>query len=271
MNGKTRICVGRESMKAKCLEINEIAVQYYHSQLLGDNGCKGMECLKICGLDRDTIDKFGIGFAADLSGTGLIDHLKRLGYTDAEINDSGLFVKHNSRLAGRPETEYVDMFIDDIIIPIVNESGHTVGLYAQEIGGNGMDFFSATKPYSDLRKALFGINIAIRSNVDYLIACYGIMDAILMHQAGFDMTVSFPGIEEATFQAETIKKFTKKIILCMGSVEYETEWMKDVTDILERDGIRVERADISPHTDATELITKAGADEMAKRILAIAD
>lgn len=252
-------------------EMNEAAGRYYHSLLLSDSGRKGMEYLKSYGLSRDTIDKFGIGFAADISGYGLIDHLKRLGYTNDEINDSGLVVKYNTRLARRPEIEYVDMFINEIIFSVVNEKGHTVGIYGHDMEEPWPDVFSNTRPYSYLRKALFGINIAKRSNADHMIVCHGVMDTILMHQAGFDMTVSFPGIEESAFQAETIKDFTSKIILCVGPREYEKEWTEDVISILERDGVQIICADISPFNDATDLITKAGADEMIKRIRVATD
>ncbi len=246
--------------------INEDASRYYHLQLLGEYGFKGMDYLKPYGLDIDTIEKFGIGFAADVSGIGLINYLKKNGYTEDEISYSGLVAKINTKLEERPDCDDVDMFINEIVLPIIDESGLTVGLYAQEIEEDGFDEFSVSRPYSNLRKALYGINYAVHSGEDYLIVCYGVMDTLLMHQAGFDMTVSFPGIEEAAFQAGNIKSFTEKIVLCVDPSEYEMEWVEDVVQILEEDGIRISYADISPYKNAAELIINAGAMEMKKRI-----
>ena len=246
-------------------KMNEDAGRYYHAQLLGENGSKGMDYLKSYCLDEDTIDKFGIGFAADVSGIGLIDHLKKLGYTEEEIHWSGLVVKYNTRIKKKPDSEVVDMFIDAIVLPVVDEYGITVGLYAEDIE-DGSNDFSISRPYANLKKALYGINIATHSEADYLIVCHGVMDTLLMHQAGFDMTVSFPGIEEAVFQAEHLKDHTRKVVLCIDPFDYEMEWVEDVISILKEDGIEIYRADISPYRNASELINRAGAEEMKKRI-----
>ena len=108
--------------------------------------------------------------------------------------------------------------------------------------------------------------MAAHSKEDYLIVCYGVMDTLLMHQVGFDNTVSFPGIEEAAFQVETVKNFAQRIVFCVNTSECETKCISYVISILERDGIQICYADTSPYKNAAELINNAGFEEMKKRI-----
>ncbi|MCR5788672.1 MAG: hypothetical protein K6G83_02180 [Lachnospiraceae bacterium] len=166
--------MNKDDKRNLTFRINEDASKYYHLKLLGEDGFKGMEYLKPYCLDMDTIVKFGIGFAADISGVGLTDHLKKLGYTEDEISYSGLVAKFNTKLEKRPECEDVDRFINDIILPIVDESGLIIGLYARDIE-DGTDDFSVSRPYSNLKKALYGINIAVHTGEDYLIVCDGVI------------------------------------------------------------------------------------------------
>ena len=162
------------------------AARYFHSQLYAPVGAEGLQYAQKRGMPKGTLTKFGIGFAPN-TWNGLCDAMRAKGYTDQELKDAGLVSEKNGRI--------YDRFRNRLMFPIIDTRGNIIGF-----GGRVMD--DSTPKYLNSpetlifnkRKNLFGLNLAKKSKLGYLILVEGYMDAIALHQYGFDCAVASLGL-----------------------------------------------------------------------------
>ena len=71
-------------------------------------------------MPKSVLTRFGIGYAPD-SWSALVDALRKKGYTDQELRDSGLVTisKKNGNL--------FDRFRDRLMFPIIDVRGNVIG------------------------------------------------------------------------------------------------------------------------------------------------
>ena len=171
----------QERLWALCKE----AARYFHAQLYSEAGAQGLAYAQKRGMPKSTLTTFGIGFAPD-SWNGLVMAMKAKGYTEQELKDAGLVSEKGGRI--------YDRFRNRLMFPIIDVRGNIIGF-----GGRVMD--DSTPKYLNSpetvifnkRKNLFALNIARKSKLGYLILVEGYMDAIALHQYGFDCAVASLG------------------------------------------------------------------------------
>ena len=239
----------QERLWALCKE----AARYFHTQLYSDAGAQGLAYAQKRGMPKSTLTTFGIGFAPD-SWNGLITAMKAKGYTEQELKDAGLVSEKGGRI--------YDRFRNRLMFPIIDVRGNIIGF-----GGRVMD--DSTPKYLNSpetvifnkRKNLFALNLARKSKLGYLILVEGYMDAIALHQYGFDCAVASLGTSLTEEHATLISRYVEQVVLIYDGDEAGQRATKRAIPILERAGIRVKVLQMKDAKDPDEFLKKFGADK----------
>ncbi len=142
------------------------------------------------GFSDTTITTFKIGYAPP-GWTHMLDHLKTLGYSEADVIEVGLALKNED--SGR----VYDRFRNRLIIPIRDERGRVIGFGARALAAedNPKYLNSPQTALFDKSRTLFGLDTAKTSirESEVAVIVEGYMDAIQAHQAGFKNVVAQMG------------------------------------------------------------------------------
>ena len=241
------------------LDINKEAAKYYYYQLRSPNGQKGMEYFRGRKLSDETMQRFGLGFS-NVTSDDLVQHLRKLGYKDAQIIEAGL-ASHDEKFGTH------DKFWNRVMFPIQDASQKVIGFGGRVLGDGKPKYLNSPEtPIFDKSRNLFGLNYAKNSRAGYMIICEGYMDVIAMHQAGFTMAVASLGTAFTTGQAMILKRYTDEVILSYDSDEAGTKAALRGIGILKEAGLKGKVLNLKPYKDPDEFIKNEGRDAFEERI-----
>ena len=247
-----------QSKKQRLMAINKRAATYYYACLRSPAGETGLRYLKSRGVDEETARSFGLGFAPP-SG-GLIACLKKEGYSDEEIRDSGLAVMNEKY--GMSEK-----FWNRVIFPIMNISNKVVGFGGRVMGDGKPKYLNSPETaVFEKSRHLYGLNVARSARTDSLILCEGYMDVISMHQAGFKQAVASLGTAFTTSHASLLSRYAKSVLLLYDSDDAGVTAALRAIPICNEVGIVSRVVDLKPYKDPDEFIKNLGAEEFRKRL-----
>jgi DNA primase len=250
--------------KTRIYEANKEAARFFHHSLMAEGGKDALGYLKNRGLTQTTIKRFGIGYAPD-SWNALYDLLKSKGFTDEELEIAFLCKK------GKNGKMY-DIFRNRIVFPLISVMGDVLGFSARRLNENDERKYVNTSdtPVFKKSKFVFALNMAKAHNASELIMCEGCVDAVALHQAGFDGAVATLGTAITPEQSRTLAKYTKKIYLCYDSDAAGQTAAEKGIKLLTQLGISSKVIKLTGAKDPDEYIKKYGADSFRK-VLSSAD
>ncbi len=237
--------------------LHKEAARFYHSQLYAPIGANALQYAAGRGMPKSILTKFGIGYAPD-SWTALVDWLRVKGYTDQELRDSGLVT------VSRKNGNLFDRFRDRLMFPIIDVRGNVIGFGGRIM--NDKDKSAAKYLNSpetlifNKRKNLFALNLAKKSKLGYLILVEGYMDAIALHQFGFDCAVASLGTALTEDGANLLARYTEQVVLIYDGDEAGQNATKRAIPILEKAGLQVKVLQMRDAKDPDEFLKKFGAD-----------
>ena len=229
------------------------AARFFNAQLYQPAGERGLAYAQRRGMPKSTLTKFGIGFAPD-AWTALTDAMRRKGYTDQELIDAGLVSQKGDRI--------YDRFRNRLMFPIIDVRGNVIGF-----GGRVMD--DSTPKYLNSpetvifnkRKNLFALNLAKKTKLPYLILVEGYMDAVALHQYGFDCAVASLGTSLTEDHAALLTRYTEQVMLIYDGDEAGQRATRRAIPMLEKAGLRVKVLRMKGAKDPDEFLKKFGADQ----------
>ncbi|HXJ46157.1 MAG TPA: DNA primase [Candidatus Dormibacteraeota bacterium] len=194
--------------RAVLVEMHREAQWYFVKQLEGTlEGKAARAYLEDRGMDKDTISRFGIGYAPS-GGDLLLRHLK-IKYSEKLLVESGLISRDQS---GR----LFDRFRRRITFPIANESAKIVAFGARALGDDQPKYLNSPEtPIYSKSNVLYHLDRAKDSlrRQDFAILVEGYMDAIAVARAGFGNVVASCGTALAESQIKLLGRFTKRVIV----------------------------------------------------------
>ena len=191
-------------------EINAKAARFFYNSL-GIRNNKGLAYFKKRGLSRDTIIKFGLGYAP-ASGTALTDYLRNEGVSDEDMIKLGLAIKGKNGL--------YDRFRDRVIFPIINTQDKVIGFGGRAIGDVKPKYLNSPESEIFLKKNnLFGLNFTKNeiSSEGRAIIVEGYMDVISLYQSGVRNVAASLGTALTDNQARLLCRYSKNIVLSYDS------------------------------------------------------
>jgi DNA primase len=195
--------------RAVLVEMHREAQSFFVKQLEGTaEGKVARAYLEDRGLDKDTISKFGIGYAPS-GGDALLCHLK-IKYPEKLLSESGLISRDQS--GGR----LFDRFRRRITFPISNESSKIVAFGARALGDDQPKYLNSPEtPIYSKSNVLYHLDRAKEQlrRQDFAILVEGYMDAIAVARAGFTNVVASCGTALAEPQIKLLGRFTKRVIV----------------------------------------------------------
>ncbi len=235
--------------------LSKEAARFFVSQLYAPAGEEGLRYAQKRGMTRKTLTRFGIGFAPD-SWNSLVDAMLAKGYTEQELKDAGLVSvsQKNGRI--------FDRFRNRLMFPIIDVRGNVIGF-----GGRVMD--NSTPKYLNSpetvifnkRKNLFALNIAKKTKLGYMILVEGYMDAIALHQYGFDCAVASLGTSLTEEHAVLLSRYTDQVMLIYDGDDAGQNATRRAIPMLEKAGLQVKVLQMRDAKDPDEFLKKFGADK----------
>ena len=191
------------------VEMHREAQMFFVKQLEGTlEGKAARAYLEDRGLDKDTITRFGIGYAPS-GGDALLRHLKPK-YNEKLLVESGLVSRDQN--GGR----LFDRFRRRITFPISNESGKIVAFGARALGDDMPKYLNSPEtPIYSKSNVLYHMDRAKDAlrRQDFAILVEGYMDAIAVARAGISNVVASCGTSLAEPQIKLLGRFTRRVIV----------------------------------------------------------
>ena len=237
--------------------LHKEAARFFYQQLYAPVGQKALAYAQGRGMTKTTLTRFGIGYAPD-SWTDLTDALRKKGYTDQELRDSGLVT------VSRKNGNLFDRFRDRLMFPIIDVRGNVIGFGGRIMSNQDKSAAKYLNSPETLifnkRKNLFALNLAKKSKLGYLILVEGYMDAIALHQYGFDCAVASLGTALTEDGATLLSKYTDQVVLIYDGDAAGQNATQRAIPILERAGLQVKVLQMRDAKDPDEFLKKFGAD-----------
>jgi len=237
--------------------LHKEAARFFHSQLYAPIGASALQYAAGRGMPKSILTKFGIGYAPD-SWTNLVDYLRSKNYTDQELRDSGLVT------VSRKNGNLFDRFRNRLMFPIIDVRGNVIGFGGRIMNNadkNAAKYLNSPETLIfNKRKNLFALNLAKKSKLGYLILVEGYMDAIALHQYGFDCAVASLGTALTEDGANLLSRYTDQVVLIYDGDEAGQNATQRAIPILEKAGLQVKVLKMRDAKDPDEYLKKFGAD-----------
>ena len=190
--------------------VSEFAQKFFVNNLLHtDEGRNlGLAYLHSRGLDDETIERFGLGWAPS-GRTALTDAALAEGYKAEYLVEAGLAIQYDD---GR----VVDRFHERAMFPLHSLAGRVIAYSGRTLRSDSEVAKYVNSPETPIyvkSRALYGIWLAKGdiSKADKCLLAEGNVDVVSMHQLGLRNVVASCGTSLTEEQIRIIKKFTNNI------------------------------------------------------------
>lgn len=204
------------NQKQRLTAINQYAADFYQYLLEKHSlGEKARHYLKNRKVNLKTAKHFYLGYAPR-SWDSLIKYLRKKGYSNQEVLDTGLIVKNT-------QGKIYDRFRSRLMFPLTDLRGNILGFSGRVMdqvtkGGTEMKYVNTpeTAIYHK-RENLFGLFQAkstIRDKNEIMLV-EGEFDAILAHQNGYKQTVAIKGSALTQDHLRVVKRLTNRLTFAL--------------------------------------------------------
>jgi DNA primase len=243
--------------KARILEMNRTAAKFWAEQLLLNEFPQTY--LRNRGLTPGTIRRFGIGWAENSWDT-LRKYMKGKGYADEEMHEGSLLVRNDKT------GSFYDKFRGRIMFPIIDKRRNVIGFGGRATTPEEEPKYlnSSETAAFQKRNNLFALNFAKDAKKGKLILCEGYMDAIALHQAGFDNAVATLGTAITDAQARLMKQFADEVTVSYDADEAGQKACLKAVNVLSKAGVNTKVLHMTGAKDPDEYIKNFGKEHFAE-------
>ena len=242
--------------RSRLLEINRYAARYFYEQLnekTPEAAAARRYWKEKRGLSDAAIRRFGLGYAPEDFG-GLLHYLRRRGFTEPELESSGL-IKRSAK------GNLYDIFRHRVMVPIIDVRGNIIAFGGRVLDDSKPKYINSpeTMVYHKSR-TLFALNIAKKSTSKRFILCEGYMDVISMHEAGFDTAVCACGTALTPEQVKLLSEYAEEVVLSYDSDEAGQKATERSLGLFANSPVKVSVLKIPGAKDPDEFIRTYGRD-----------
>jgi DNA primase len=264
------------ALREALLKMHEIAAVYFQEQLAGPAGGRARQQLRDRGVNDQTIEQLGIGYAPP-ARDGLKTRLAAQGFSPALLVQSGLVVQRDSESTGSGSPQgaardgnFVDRFRNRLMIPICRDTGSIVAF-----GGRAMEADQVPKYLNSPETAiyskgrtLYGLHLskaAIRK-LGYAVMVEGYFDYAQVHQTQAAPAVASSGTALTPAQAQLLRRFTTRIVLSFDPDAAGQGAAVRSCELLVAEGFDVNVLTLNRGEDPDTFIRRNGPDAYRERL-----
>lgn len=205
---------GNQKQDNKLYDIYELSQKFYQNNINTPKGKKARTYLQERVISDEIIKEFGIGLALEERDV-LSQLLIKKSYDINDILKSGLIIKNENGIS--------DVYRNRIMFPLWDLSGRIVGYSGRIYNGEDTSKYINTKETELFKKSelLYNYHRAkdhARTS-QTVIVMEGFMDVIRAHTIGINNAIATMGTAMSKYQANSIKRIAKKVILCFDGDE----------------------------------------------------
>ena len=239
------------------VKIHEIALAYFREQLAAPAGARWREyLLKDRGLTEQTIDELQIGWAPPARDP-LRQRLLEAGFKPVQLVTSGLVTR-------RDDGTEIDRFRNRLMIPIARDTGTVIAFGGRALEADQQPKYlnSPETPIYTKSRTLYGLNLtkATVRKGNFALIVEGYFDFAQVHQAGGFPVIATCGTALATQQAQTLRRFTSKAVLCYDADRAGQTAAERSSELLVSEGFDVNVVQLPGGEDPDTFIQKHGRD-----------
>ncbi len=203
----------RRERQERLQALLESAALFYRGALANEGGETARGYLEQRGLGRESIDRFGLGFA-EPTGRALSQHLARAGYGLEEAVEAGA-------LGQADDGRIYDRFRGRVMFPIRDGEGRMIGFGGRALADDQQPKYlnSPQTELFDKGGSLYALDqarAAIRA-AGRAIVVEGYMDALIAHQSGFENVVATLGTAITDKHVHELRRLAPEVVLCLDS------------------------------------------------------
>ena len=242
--------------RSRLLEINRCAARYFYENLNAKTPEAAMArryWREKRGLSDAAIRRFGLGYAPE-DFVGLLHYLRHRGFTEPELESSGL-VKRSAK------GNLYDIFRHRVMVPIIDVRGAIIAFGGRVLDDSKPKYVNSPETLVYHKsETVFALQIAKKSASRRFVLCEGYMDVISMQQAGIDTAVCACGTALTPEQVRLISEYAEEVILSYDSDEAGQKATLRSLELFRNSPVRVGVLQIPGAKDPDEYIKKYGAD-----------
>lgn len=248
--------------RKRTYEINKEAARFFNNCLYTEEGKEGLEYFKMRGYKKSTVTKFGLGYAPN-KWDALLKHMKQKGYSYEEL--------YEANLANRSEKDgkirFYDSFRNRVMVPIIDARGNVVAFGGRVLDDSKPKYINSSDTLV-YKKSLgvFGLNFAKNSKERSLILVEGYMDAISLHQAGFDNVIACLGTALTSEMAHLLARYCDEVILSYDADEAGQKATARAIGIFNSIGMKLRVVHLSGGKDPDEILRNHGPERFRSLI-----
>jgi DNA primase len=249
-----------EDPNRRLYEANAFARDWFRSRLTDpEAGAPARAYLEGRGIDEETAERFGLGFAPD-GWHGLRDHAAGHGLDDDLLLEVGLLT------TSQRSAEPYDRFRNRIIFPIESVGGKVVafGGRVPGKGGSGVPKYlnSPESPVYRKGEILYGLgwnrNPIRREEIALVVEGY--MDVVSLAAGGIENAVATLGTAMTPEHARLLRRYTRRALLLFDSDEAGLRATFRAGDILLAAGVHPSVVTFPPGEDPDTVVRARGAE-----------
>ena len=247
-------------------ELNNKSARFFHEQLLKNpDAAHAREYLKSRGFGKETAQKWLIGWAPRNSNL-FLQMARENSFNGREILQAGLGGLKDKT---NPRSGLWVKFYDQITFPIHNDVDDVVGFSARilrEDDKRGKYINTNETPLFNKSKLLFALNKARRpmGKEKFALLCEGQVDAIVLHESGFENTIAPLGTAFTEQHARMIKRYTDRVVLCYDGDNAGLAAADKTFKQLTAQGLPVRLMHLPDGDDPDTFVKKYGAEAFQK-------
>jgi len=245
--------------RAQLYQVMEDAARFYHRTLLESaEAQEAREYLAKRGLDRQSLEKFLIGFAPS-SGFALRDAAMKKG-TDSKILEKVGLVR---RKEGSSRT--LDNFWGRILFPIWDLQGRIIAFGGRAMGDAMPKYInSPDTPLYEKSRHLYGLfqGLASLRKARRLIILEGYMDVTVCHQYGFDTSAATLGTALTDAHVKLLRRYADRVTLLFDPDAAGAAATVRGGELLMAAGVIVDVVTLADGKDPDEVLIEQGASAL---------
>jgi DNA primase len=206
--------------RSRLVEINQRALEFFRTALLGDEGQVARDYLRSRGFGRAEADEFRLGYAPNeweaLSRTLLTEGVDR-----RDLVKVGLSV--DNRRGGLR-----DRFRGRLVFPVLDASGDPIGFGGRVLPGLDYGDFDPPKYYNSPETPLYRKNRVLyglpqartgMAATSEVLVCEGYTDVMALHQAGITNAVATCGTAVGAEHFRLLARYVDRVVLAFDADE----------------------------------------------------